>query len=85
MGLINFHLTQNWSQDLLRAVLADIEDGELKDMVEELAPFRKEYQHNVVSIMNEAEMKAEGLWSEATLTERYKSKTLHDYRSDQEI
>jgi len=35
--------------------------------------------------MNDEEMKAEGLWTDIGLEERYKSKTPHDYRSDAEI
>ena len=39
MRVINFHLSWNWAQDLLREILGDLEEGELKDIVEELLPF----------------------------------------------
>ena len=70
---------------MLRDVVEELEDGALKDMAEELVPFRGEHAWNLTSIMNEEEMKAEGLWSETGLQERYKSKTLHDYRTSEEI
>ena len=34
MKMINFHLSYNWSQDLLRGIFENLEDGEIKDMVE---------------------------------------------------
>lgn len=39
MRLMNFHLSMNWSQDLLRDIYADLEEGELADMATELAPY----------------------------------------------
>lgn len=56
-------MTQNWNSELLRDVIENLEDGQLKDMVHELVPFSNDAALNVTSIMNEEEMKAEGLWS----------------------
>ena len=47
--LLNFHLSWNWGQDLLREVL---ETSGLEDMVEELFPFTSEFSHNLVTIMD---------------------------------
>ena len=63
MNLMKFQMTQNWNSELLRDVIENLEDGQLKDMVDELVPFSNDAALNVTSIMNEEEMKAEGLWS----------------------
>jgi len=70
---------------MIRDVFNELEGGQLKDFAEEFAPFRAEHAQNLTSIMNDEEMKAEGLWTDVGLQERYKSKTPHDYRSDAEI
>ena len=79
MRLMNFHLSYNWSQDLLREIFGDLEDGALKDLVEELVPFNAENSINLKTILDEDDMKQAGLYSEETLMSRYKSKTPIDY------
>ena len=66
--LLNFHLSWNWGQDLLRDVL---EKAGLEDMVEELFPFTAEYAHNMVTIIDPEDIKGTKLWSDETLMERY--------------
>lgn len=73
MRLINFHLSYNWSQDLLRDIYGSLEGGELKDLVEELVPFNLDNSYNLKSVLDDADMKQAGLYSEIGLMERYKS------------
>ncbi len=68
LKLLNFHLSWNWGQDLLRDVL---EKEGLEDMVEELFPFTAEYSHNLVTIIDPEDLKGTPQWSEETLVERY--------------
>lgn len=68
LKLLNFHLSWNWGQDLLRDVL---EKEGLSDMVEEIFPFTAEYAHNLVTIMDAEDLKGTALWSDETLIERY--------------
>ena len=57
MKVINFHLSANWNLDLLRDILASLEDGELKDMVNELTPFGAEFTHGLQSALDDDDMK----------------------------
>ena len=57
MRLINFHLSYNWSQDLLRDIFANLENGELRDLVEEIVPFSKEFSHNLTTVLDDEDMK----------------------------
>ena len=54
-----------------------IESG-LEDMVEEIFPYTAEYSHNLVTIIDEEDLKGTKLWSEEnTLTDlHYMSKGL---------
>lgn len=85
MKLINFHLSYNWSQDLLRGIFESLEEGELKDLVDEIVPFSQEFSHNLKTILDDDDMKQQGLFSEKPLLLRYKNKEIIDRRSDQEI
>jgi len=53
MRLINFHLSYNWSQDMLRDIFGSLEDGELKDLVEELVPFNAANSFKVKPVLND--------------------------------
>ena len=66
--LLNFHLSWNWGQDLLRDVL---DKAGLEDMVEELFPFTAEYAHNMVTIIDPEDIKGTKMWSDETLMEKY--------------
>jgi hypothetical protein len=65
--------------------MASLEDGDLKDIVDEIVPFSNEFSHNMVTILDDDDMKQQGLYSDETLMSRYKSKTIIDRRSDEEI
>ena len=84
LRLMNFHLSYNWSQDLLRDIFENLEDGELKDMVEELVPFNQENSFNMKPVLDEEDMKQAGLWSDSTLMERYHKKQIMDGQQSQE-
>lgn len=77
MRLVNFHLSWNWSQDLLRDVFSKLELNP-----EEFVPFTKEHAHELVTILDDEDMRQIGLYDEKTLLERYKNKT--PYISQQE-
>lgn len=66
--LLNFHLSWNWNQDMMRELLAKIG---LEDMVEEIYPFTADYSHNLVTIVNDEDIKGTRFWSDETLSERY--------------
>ena len=83
MKLINFHLSYNWSQDLLRGIFESLEDGELKDLVDEIVPFSQEFAHNLKPILDDDDMKKHGLFSNEPLLERYKKKTPIDRRTEE--
>ena len=41
--LINFHLSWNWSNDLLRDIMSDLDATKLKSMVDEMVGFRADH------------------------------------------
>jgi hypothetical protein len=59
--MLNFHLTQNWSIDLLRSILGDLEGGDIKEFVEELLPFHSDFHTDQVPTLDEKEMGELGL------------------------
>lgn len=86
MRIMNFHLSMNWSQDLLREIYADLEGGELAEMAAELAPYTAEHMFTPDrSTLDDEDMKSAGLWSAETLLARHKQKKPFDWRSDEEI
>lgn len=68
LKLLNFHLSWNWGQDLLREVL---ETAGLEDLVEEIFPFTAEFSHNMVTIIDQEDIKGTKFWSDQSLTDRY--------------
>ena len=83
MRLINFHLSYNWSQDLLRDIFSNLENGELKDLVEELVPYNSEFAFNLKSVLDEDDMRQDGLLFDRedmnkSLLSRYKDKIKYD-------
>ena len=57
MRLMNFHLSFNWNMDMLREIYGNLDDGALKDMVEELTVFSSEFAHNLITTLDEEDMK----------------------------
>lgn len=70
LKLLNFHLSWNWGQDLIRNYIGT-EASELKSMIDELVPFTSEYTNNLVTIMNEDDAKDAGWWSDESLLDKY--------------
>jgi len=64
LKLLNFHLSWNWGQDLLREVISQ---AGLDDMVEEIIPFTAEFTHNLVTVIDPEDIKGTKLWSDETL------------------
>ena len=54
--LLNFHLSWNWGQDLMRDVLENNLDLD-SDLVEQLIPFTSEYTHNLVTVFDKNDLK----------------------------
>lgn len=54
----------------MREFVMNLND-ELKSMVEELVPFTSEFSHKLVTIMNEDDAKAHGIWSEESILDKY--------------
>ena len=68
--LISFSLTWDWAQDLLREI-NKMESEELRELAEELTPFTKNYLHNMVTVLDDSDVRMMGKWSDKTLSERY--------------
>lgn len=74
MRLINFHLSANWNQELVRFIIQeqlDKVDPELIDLVDELVPYSDKDSFKIQTILNDEE------WTdtvEKTLDERFSSK-----------
>jgi len=53
----NFHLSGSWPADFLREIIANLEDCELEDMVDEISPVLLENTYKMTTILNEDDMK----------------------------
>jgi len=42
---------------LLRDILSNLEDGELKDIVDEIVPYNSEFAYNLKSVLDDDDMK----------------------------
>jgi len=73
ISMMNFHMTQNWSMDLIRHILSSLEDGALKDLVEAVIPFSSNHNYNLTTILNDKEMGELGLLhpEKKTILQRY--------------
>lgn len=70
MALVSFSLTWDWAQDFQREV-HKVMHPELADLAEELTPYSKNYLHNVVTILDEEDVRQMGKWSETPLSDRF--------------
>ena len=69
LKLFNFYLSWNWNQDRFREVIAQ---AGLEDLVEEILPFSAEYMHNLVTVLDEDDIKGTKHWSpDESITEKY--------------
>jgi len=55
--LNNFHLGGSWQADFLREILANLEDCELEDMVDDINPVLLENTYKMTTILNDDDMK----------------------------
>ena len=68
--LISFSLTWDWAQDFMREVLK-MENPELADLADQMTPFSAEYLHNMVTVLDDDDLRRMGKYSDITLSERY--------------
>jgi acyl-homoserine lactone acylase PvdQ len=71
MRLIFLHLSFSWTTDYLRDLLSSLENGELRSIADELAPFRAEHTIDLMTILDDDDMKADGLYDEKTIMEKF--------------
>jgi hypothetical protein len=69
--LIFLHLSFSWTTDYLRDLLSTLENGELRSIADELAPFRAEHTIDMMTILDDDDMKADGLYDEKTIMEKF--------------
>lgn len=69
--LLNFHLSWNWQQDLTRDWISGFHK-DLEEIIGEIVPHTAEFSHDLVTILDDDDIKQQGQWSEQTLTERAK-------------
>ncbi len=66
--LINFSLTWDWAQDFMREV-NKMESEELANLADELTPYTKNYLNNMVTVLDDSDVKRLGKWSDKPLSE----------------
>ena len=76
MRLVFFHISFSWTNDLLRDIFANLENGELRSIRDELVPFMESNTIDLMSILNDVDMKQGGLYDEETIMEKYKAAKL---------
>merc|ERR1712060_503106 len=67
---MSFYLSWNWMNDLARESLRQ-RHPDLADIAEELNAFSMDFMHDMVTIVDDDDLKEHGQWSEQTLLERY--------------
>lgn len=68
IALINFSLTWDWAQDFMREV-NKMESEELANLADELTPYTKNYLINMVTVLDDSDVKRLGKWSDKPLSE----------------
>lgn len=68
--LVSFHLSWNWNMDIAREAVRE-SHPELADLVEELLPFTTEFLADLVTTVDDEDLKIWGQFSDTTLQERY--------------
>lgn len=74
LKLLNFNLTWNWNQDVMRDIFASY-SPEMKEWIDDIVPWHKEdlYGH-ITTILDEDDLKMMGLYNEKTLDDIRKEK-----------
>ena len=70
MKMMELSLTWDWTQDWVREVLK-LESPELEKIAEIIVPFTQEYMKEMVTAIDDDDLKKMGQWSEKTLNQRY--------------
>ena len=70
----SFYLSWNWMNDLAREALRQ-KHPDLGDMADEINPFMSEYLHDILTIVDDDDLKQFGQYSEVTLLEKYHADT----------
>ena len=68
--IMHMGITWDWLNDLVRDI-HKMESQELMELSEQLTPFSSHYLHNLVTILDDDDLKQMGRYSEKTLSERY--------------
>jgi len=72
--VIGFFLTYDWNPTLLREILGNVKDGELKAFAEEMSGYRPEHggylRPGLGAVLNDEEAKEAGVWHEEALMDR---------------
>jgi len=56
---------------LFKRPSSNLENGELRSIADELSPFRAEHTIDLMSILDDDDMKASGLYDEKTIMEKF--------------
>ena len=70
LNLIKFSLTWDWPKDFIREVVK-MENSEMAELADELIPYTAEYLINLVTVLEDDDLKRMGKWSNETLSEKY--------------
>ena len=68
--MLSFDTSWNWQNDLLREALRQ-KHPDLAEIVEDFAPFTSENLNQLVTIVDESDLKAWNQYSEESLLDRY--------------
>ncbi len=68
--IMHMGITWDWLNDLVRDI-HKMESDELMELSEQLTPFSSHYLHNLVTILDDDDLKQMGRYNEKTLSERY--------------
>jgi hypothetical protein len=62
--LMNFHLTWNWNQDVMRDIFKQ-HSPELADWIDDIIPWHKDnLSQPITTILDESDLKKMGLWTD---------------------
>lgn len=54
-----------------------MESEELSNLADELTPFTRNYMNNMVTVLDDSDVRKMGKWSDKTLSERYLENLAH--------
>ena len=70
INLMEFSLTFDWQMDWIREILKN-ESPDLADLADQITPFVAEYMSNMVTVLDDDDLKKMGQWSDKTLSQKY--------------